>query len=310
MFPPHLIWDPTNLGNINLNINIILGGVSHNSPNSLRALRRTRLVGTARWRFVRSHGMLHLYIYIYSTYWHGLQPSLAQILGGFQLESAGPGEDLWGRRQRHPFASFWWGWTGPMEVDELPDGGWGGGVEVVGTQGFPRKQRETSRKISKGMETGDVVVSKKVLKWENWFVGVFFGVFSFVELILADKKRPKEICGSMLWAKKGGDPSTSKLNLDYLALLMAENLYRNMYSLFIPWQRCIYRYIDGVSPFHPCVGWTNWSYHDTFSDRFSIKPLPSDRWQFRRSSSSTSNSQCVQYTISALIKDVQYITSH
>lgn len=46
-----------------------------------------------------------------------------------------------------------------------------------------------------------------------------------------DQKKFVEVCYEQ---KKGGDPSTSKLNLDYLALLMAENLYRNMYSLFIP----------------------------------------------------------------------------
>ena len=39
-----------------------------------------------------------------------------------------------------------------------------------------------------------------------------------------------EIC----YQVKMGDPFTSKLNLDYFALLMAENLYRNMHSLFIP----------------------------------------------------------------------------
>ena len=38
-----------------------------------------------------------------------------------------------------------------------------------------------------------------------------------------------EIC----YQVKMGDPFTSKLNLDYFALLMAENLYRNMHSLGI-----------------------------------------------------------------------------
>lgn len=164
MFPPHLIWDPTNLGNINLNINIILGGVSHNSPNSLRALRRTRLVGTARWRFVRSHGMLHLYnyIYIYSTYWHGLQPSLAQFLGGSTDSLVGPGEDLWGRRQRHPFASFWWGWTGPNRIFNHPGWmvRWVG--TVGGTRGFPRKQRETYKKDLQGMDRWRCGFLKKI----------------------------------------------------------------------------------------------------------------------------------------------------
>lgn len=44
-----------------------------------------------------------------------------------------------------------------------------------------------------------------------------------------DQKKFVEVCYE---PKKGGDPGTSKLNLDYLALLMAENLYRNMYSLY------------------------------------------------------------------------------
>lgn len=95
------------------------------------------------------------------------------------------------------------------------------------------------------------------LSWRKFF----WEVFCFVDLIFRKWKDQKKVVEVFYEPKKRGDPNTSKLNLDYLALLMVENLYRNMYSLFIPWQGCIYDscilYINismVFSLFHPCVG--------------------------------------------------------
>lgn len=105
---------------------------------------------------------IYIIIYIYSTYWHGLQPSLAQFLGGSTDSLVGPGEDLWGRRQRHPFASFWWGWTGPNRIFNHPGWmvRWVG--TVGGTRGFPRKQRETYKKDLQGMDRWRCGFLKKI----------------------------------------------------------------------------------------------------------------------------------------------------
>ena len=175
-------------------------------------LRRTRLVGTARWRFVRSHGMLHLFIFIYIYRYRyippiGLQPSLAQILGGstrvgrssrwrFVRSAAKASFCLFLVRLNRSLREFlrrkWWldGWLEVFGVD--------------GSRNKEAKQRETFKERSPRDGWMEMWFFEEDFEMGELFVDVVLEVFCDLWTLFLGHEKTLKFCGSMLWAKIKG----------------------------------------------------------------------------------------------------------
>ena len=191
----------------------------------------------------------HHFSYLDASYYFHVHTDRLLAYHGWAVD---PGEDLWGRRQRHPFASFWWGWTGAA-------GSWRTSRRGRGVVGW------------RWLEPGDSLGNNGKLQerspngWrlEMWWFRrrfrdgridlwmFFMGCLVLWSLFIRTRKDQKKFVEVCHEPKKGATPvlvSWTWTILHYWWLKTSIGICIVCISLFVPWQGCIYRWCFTFSP--------------------------------------------------------------